>query len=168
MSEVPTLEDEGFVVGQSIAIIEYLEERFPSPSLFPKDSQKRAKIRQFCENINSFMHPLANLKVLKYLEDNHQYDQKQKEVWINHWYQIGLVALESWLQKNKGQYSFGDDVSVADCFLIPLVFSCERFNVDLGPYKNIHEINQRCLKLETFKVAHPLRQIDTPPELRIS
>lgn len=168
MSEVPTLEDEGFVVSQSIAIIEYLEEQFPSPSLFPKDSQKKAKIRQFCENINSFMHPLSNLKVLKYLEENHQYDQKQKEAWINHWYQKGLVALESWLQKNKAQYSFGDEVTVADCFLVPLVFTCERFNVDLSPYKNIHDINHRCLKLDAFKSAHPFRQIDTPSELRIN
>lgn len=167
MSEVPTLEDEGFVVGQSVAIIEYLEERFPNPSLFPKDSQKRAKIRQFCENINSFLHPLSNLKVLKYLEETHGYDQKQKEVWINHWYQKGLVALESWLQKNKGQYSFGDELTVADCFLVPLVFTSERFNVDLSPYRNIILVNQHCLKLDAFRSAHPLRQIDTPNELRI-
>ena len=168
MSEVPTLEDEGFIVGQSVAIIEYLEEQFPNPNLFPKDFQKKAKIRQFCENINSFLHPLSNLKVLKYLEDTHGYDQKQKEHWISHWYQKGLVALENWLQKNKGQFSFGDEVTVADCFLIPLVFTCERFNVDLSPYKNILLVNNRCLQLDVFKEAHPLRQIDTPAELRIS
>ncbi len=168
MSEVPTLEDEGFVVGQSVAIIEYLEEQFPNPSLFPKDFQKKAKIRQFCENINSFLHPLSNLKVLKYLEDSHGYDQKQKEVWVNHWYQKGLVALESWLQKNKGLFSFGDEVTVADCFLVPLVFTCERFNIDLSPYKNILTINNRCLQQQAFKDAHPLRQIDTPNDLRIT
>jgi maleylacetoacetate isomerase len=168
MSEVPTIEHDGLVIGQSVAIIEYLEELFPSPSLFPKDAQKRAKIRQFCENINSFMHPLSNLKVLKYLEENHGYDQKQKEAWINFWYQKGLVALESWLQKNMGQFSFGDQVSVADCFLIPLVFTSERFNVDLSPYKNIMTINSRCLKLDAFKSAHPFRQVDTPADLRIS
>lgn len=168
MSEVPTLEHEGLVVGQSVAIIEYLEEQFPSPPLFPKDSQKRAKIRQFCENINSFMHPLSNLKVLKYLEENNGYDQKQKEVWINHWYQKGLSALESWLQKNMGQYCFHDHVTVADCFLIPAVFTSERFNVDLKPYKNILSINERCLKMDAFKKAHPFRQIDTPAEARLA
>lgn len=167
MSEVPTLEHEGLVIAQSMAIIEYLEDEFPSPALFPKDSQKKAKIRQFCENINSFMHPLSNLKVLKYLETNHNYDQKQKDAWVNHWYQKGLVALESWLHKNRGQYSFGDQVSAADCFLIPLVFTSERFNVDLSPYKNIVSINQYCLKLEAFKSAHPYNQIDTPEELRL-
>ena len=167
MAEVPTLEDEGFIIGQSVAIIEYLEEQFPSPSLFPKDSRKKAKIRQFCENINSFMHPLSNLKVLKYLEDHHSFDQKKKELWINHWYQIGLAATESWLLKNSGQFSFGDEVTVADCFLVPMVFTSERFHVDLTPYKTIQSINARCLKLEPFKAAHPLRQIDTPPELRV-
>ncbi len=167
MSEVPTLEHEGLVIGQSVAIIEYLEEVFPNPSLFPKDPQKRAKIRQFCENINSFLHPLSNLKVLKYLEDNHGYNQKQKEAWISHWYQKGLVALESWLQKNMGQYSFGDQVTVADCFLVPMVFTSERFNIDLSLYKNIMFVNQNCLKLDAFKTAHPFRQIDTPAEVRI-
>lgn len=167
MAEVPTLEHEGFVVSQSVAIIEYLEEQFLNPSLFPKDAQKRAKIRQFCENINSFLHPLSNLKVLKYLEDTHHYDQKQKEQWISHWYQIGLTALESWLVKNKGRYSFGDQITVADCFLVPLVFTCERFQVDLSAHKSIIAINQECLKLDAFKSAHPLRQVDTPAEMRI-
>lgn len=167
MSEVPTLEHEGMTLGQSVAIIEYLEEQFPSPSLFPRDSQKKAKIRQFCENINSFMHPLSNLKVLKYLEENNSYDQKQKEVWISHWYQKGLAASESWLQKNMGQYCFGDHVTVADCFLVPLVFTCERFNVDLKPFKNVVTINDRCLKEEAFAKAHPFRQVDTPAEFRI-
>ncbi len=167
MSEVPTLEHEGLIVGQSVAIIEYLEEQFPNPSLFPRDSQKRAKIRQFCENINSFMHPLSNLKVLKYLEETNGYDQKQKEVWINHWYQKGLAALESWLHKNMGQYCFGDHVTVADCFLVPMVFTAERFNVDLSLYKNVMAINAHCLQLEAFKSAHPFRQIDTPAEARI-
>jgi maleylacetoacetate isomerase len=167
MSEVPTLEHDGLIVGQSVAIIEYLEEQFPNPSLFPRDSQKRAKIRQFCENINSFMHPLSNLKVLKYLEDNNGYDQKQKEIWINHWYQKGLTALEAWLQKNMGQYCFGDHVTVADCFLVPVVFTAERFSVDLSPYKNVMSVNFRCLQLDAFKSAHPFRQIDTPADVRI-
>ncbi|MBL7546210.1 MAG: maleylacetoacetate isomerase [Bdellovibrionaceae bacterium] len=168
MSEVPTLEHDGLALGQSVAIIEYLEEQFPNPSLFPKDIQKRGKIRQFCENINSFLHPLSNLKVLKYLEQTHGYDQKQKEEWINHWYQKGLLASETWLQKNMGHYCFGDQVTVADCFLVPLVFTSERFNVDLTPYKNILNVNERCLKLEAFKHAHPFRQIDTPAELKIT
>ena len=167
MSEVPTLEHDGFALGQSVAIIEYLEEQFPNPALFPKDSQKKAKIRQFCENINSFMHPLANLKVLKFLEEHNHYDQTQKEFWISHWYSIGLRAQELWLQKNRGQYAFGDQLTIADCFLVPMVFASERFKVDMNPYKNLMEINQRCLKLDAFKAAHPFRQIDTPPEFKI-
>lgn len=99
MSEVPTLEHKGMILGQSMAIIEYLEEEFPNPPLLPKDLQKRARIRQFCESINSFLHPISNLKVLQYLEKNHQYDHQQKEAWISHWYPKGLNALEIWLQK---------------------------------------------------------------------
>jgi maleylacetoacetate isomerase/maleylpyruvate isomerase len=166
MAEVPTLEHKGLVLGQSMAIIEYLEEEFPNPALMPKDLQKRAKIRQFCESINSFLHPISNLKVLQYLEKNHQYTQEQKEQWISHWYPKGLIALETWLKKNSKQYCFGDQISYADCFLVPLVFTCVRFKVDLTNYPLILKINENCLKVDAFKKAHPFNQIDTPEQER--
>lgn len=168
MSEVPTLEHKGMILGQSMAIIEYLEEEFPNPPLLPKDLQKRARIRQFCESINSFLHPISNLKVLQYLEKNHQYDQQQKEAWISHWYPKGLNALEIWLQKNAKEYAFGNEITYADCFLVPLVFTCQRFKVDLAPYPLILKINENCLKVEAFKKAHPFNQIDTPEQERKS
>lgn len=168
MSEVPTLEHKGMILGQSMAIIEYLEEEFPNPPLLPKDLQKRARIRQFCESINSFLHPISNLKVLQYLEKNHQYDQQQKEAWISHWYPKGLNALEIWLQKNAKEYAFGNEITYADCFLVPLVFTCQRFKVDLTSYPMILKINENCLKVEAFKKAHPSNQIDTPEQERNS
>ena len=168
MSEVPTLEHKGMILGQSMAIIEYLEEEFPNPPLLPKDLQKRARIRQFCESINSFLHPISNLKVLQYLEKNHQYDQQQKDAWIAHWYPRGLNSLEIWLQKSAKEFAFGNEITYADCFLVPLVFTCQRFKVDLAHYPLILKINENCLKVEAFKKAHPFNQIDTPEQERNS
>lgn len=161
MGEVPTLEYKGLVLGQSMAIIEFLEEEFPSPALLPKSLQQKAKIRQFCENINSFLHPISNLKMLQYLESKHQYNQAQKEEWISYWYPKGLSALELSIKQNAKQYCFGDQLTFADCFLVPLVFTALRFNVDLNNYPGILKINENCLQLEGFKKAHPSNQIDT-------
>jgi maleylacetoacetate isomerase len=136
--------------------------------LLPSDLQKRAKIRQFCESINSFLHPLSNLKVLQYLEKKHHYNLAEKEAWVAHWYHKGLKALELMLVKNKGIFAFGDQVTFADCFIAPLVFTSERFHVDLSNYKNIVSVNTECLKLEAFQKAHPGRQIDTPESDRLS
>lgn len=167
MSEVPTIDHDGLILGQSMAIIEYLEEQFPNPSLLPTDVHKRGKIRQFCENINSYLHPLSNLKVLSYLETHHSYSQQEKEKWIGHWYHNGLKALEQTVSKTKGQCCFGDQVTFADCFLIPVLFTAERFNVDLSPYPLLKQINHHCIQLTPFQKAHPFRQIDTPEQNKI-
>ncbi|MEK6774073.1 MAG: maleylacetoacetate isomerase [Bdellovibrionota bacterium] len=162
MAEVPTLVHDGMTLAQSMAIIEYLDEVFPRPSLFPADSQKRARIRQFCENINSFMHPVCNLKILQYLETKHAYTQAQKEEWISIWSKKGFEACENILKKTHGQFCFGDEVSAADLFLIPQIFSAQRFKVDLSPYPLLLKINAHCLSLDFFKKAHPFCQPDTP------
>lgn len=167
MGEVPTLIHDKKALGQSMAIIEYLDEVFPQNPLYPKDAFKKAQVRQFCENINSFMHPLSNLKVLQYLEKNHQYDQAQKENWISIWLTKGFAALESVLEKESGTYCFGNQITAADMFLVPQVFSAKRFNVSLEAFPLCQKINNECEKLEAFKKAHPLRQPDTPPENRI-
>jgi maleylacetoacetate isomerase/maleylpyruvate isomerase len=166
--EVPTLIHKGQVLSQSFAILEYLEEICPKPALLPKDPFARAKIRQISENVNSFLHPLGNLKLLQYLEKAHTYDQTMKEEWVNHWSHLGLSATEKLLEEFSGTYAFGDELSLADCFLVPAAFTAERFNVDLLEYPNFRRVTEECAKLEAFIKAHPLRQIDTPPELRIS
>ena len=167
MSEVPTLIHNGATLGQSMAIIEYLDEVFPNPRLFPQDPQKRAQVRQFCENFNSFMHPVCNLKILQYLESKHGYGQPEKEGWIAHWSKKGFEANENFLQKTHGKYCFGDEVTAADLFLIPQVFSAQRFKVDLTDYPLIRKINDNCLALDFFKDAHPYRQVDTPKEEQV-
>ena len=167
MSEVPTLIHEGLPLSQSMAIIEYLDEVFPHPGLFPREAQKRARLRQFCENINSFMHPLTNLKVLQYLEVKHGYTQVNKEEWVTVWSKKGFEATENFLKKTAGRFCFGDEVTAADLFLIPQIFSAQRFKLDLSPYPLAMKINENCLSLDYFKKAHPYRQVDTPENEKV-
>ena len=164
---VPTLEQDGKFISESVAILEYLEECYPFNPLLPKDPYKRALIRQASEIINSFMHPLGNLKVTQYLEKKHGYNQEQKEEWFQHWAKQGLEALENLLKQHSGTYSFGNEVTLTDLHLIPQLLTCTRFKVDLAPYKTLNKINENCLKLEAFKKAHPFVQPDTPEELRV-
>ncbi|MGZ3744624.1 MAG: maleylacetoacetate isomerase [Pseudobdellovibrionaceae bacterium] len=164
---VPTLIHRGKVIPDSYAIIEYLEETVPTPPLLPKDFFLRARIRQICEIINSSMHPMGNLRVLKYLEEKNAYDQNQKEEWVQHWGYIGLDALEKNLQDFAGTYSFGDAITMADVFLIPQIVTCQRFKINTEKYKLLTKIFDNCQKLEAFSKAHPFRQPDTPEENRI-
>jgi maleylacetoacetate isomerase len=160
-AEVPTLIHSGKSIGQSVAIIEYLDELFPQPLLYPKDPYTKARIRQFCEIINSFLHPLSNLKVLKKLEQDNGYDQKKKEQWIQHWSQIGFNSLEKLIDENS-KFCFGNEITAGDVFLAPALFSANRFQVNLVGFKKILEIEQRLNQHPAFMDAHPLRQPDTP------
>jgi maleylacetoacetate isomerase len=163
MSEVPTLSVDGNTIAQSMAIIEYLEEVYPQNPLLPEDPLTRAQVRQFCEHINSFMHPLGNLKVLQYLEKNVGYDTAKKEEWIRHWTTRGYEALEKILQSTAGRFCFGNQVTAADVFLVPQMFSSQRFHVALDPFPLCQKVNEECLKLLSFQKAHPFNQPDTPP-----
>lgn len=163
---VPTLIHNGKVIPDSFAIVEYLEEIVPTPALLPEDPYLRARVRQVCEIINSSMHPMGNMKLMQYLEKNHGFDQNQKEHWIQHWCYQGLEALEKNLKGFAGTYSFGDQVTLADVFLIPQLFSCHRFHVEVSHYPLLTKIGENCAKLEAFQKAHPFCQIDTPEELR--
>ncbi len=162
LGEVPTLVHNGKAISQSFAIIEYLEDVQAKPALFPQDPYLKAKVRQFCENINSFLHPLSNLKVLQKFEKDFKYTTEQKNEWVQHWYAQGFKALEEMLREFSGTYCFGDQVTAADVMLIPCIFTAKRFQVNLDAYPLCLKINENCLKLETFKKAHPSRQPDTP------
>lgn len=168
MGEVPTLVHGSEVLSQSLPIMEYIDEVFPQNSYLPKDPATKAKVRQVCEHINSFMHPISNLKVLQFLETKHGYDLAAKEGWIQHWSAKGFQALETLAQQSSGLYFFGDSVTMADFVLIPQMFSAQRFNVNLEKYPHLNKVNSNCLKLEAFQKAHPYRQVDTPAELKIS
>ena len=163
---VPTLVHDGKVIPDSIAILEYLEEIAPTPALLPKDPYLRARIRQVCEIVNSSMHPYGNLKVTQYLGEAHNYNQEQKDQWVQKWVIQGLEALEKTLPEFAGQYCFGDTVTMADIVLYPQVITCQRFHVDMSKYPTVMKIYNNLDKHPAFMKAHFSRQIDTPEELR--
>jgi maleylacetoacetate isomerase/maleylpyruvate isomerase len=173
MGGVPTLVHEingkKLVLGQSIVICEYLDDAFPqSYQLFSKDPYKKALIKQFCENINADTHAYGNLRTIKYLEQNFGANEEQKTQWIHNWTIAGLTACEKMLEQHAGKFCFGDDITAADAFLIPQIFTALRFKVPLESFPKITQIVNHCNSLEAFKKAHPHRQVDTPAELRIS
>lgn len=163
---VPTLVHDGKTIPESFAIIEYLDEVFPQKPLLPKDPYRKARIRQFCEVINSFMHPMANLKTLKYLETKHSYNQDQKDEWAQHWIEQGLEVLETTAKEFSGTYTFGDEVTMADIFLVPQLLTSQRYKVDISKYPTLVKINENCKALEAFQKAHPFTQMDTPDEFK--
>ncbi|XP_048218532.1 maleylacetoacetate isomerase isoform X1 [Perognathus longimembris pacificus] len=159
MKQVPVLKIDGIVIGQSLAIIEYLEETRPTPPLLPQDPKKRASVRMISDLLSSGIQPLQNLSVLKQMGDNPQ-------PWAQKVITSGFNALEKILQSTAGKYCVGDEVSMADLCLVPQVANAERYKVDLTPYPTISHINKTLLALEAFQVSHPSRQPDTPTELR--
>ncbi|MEE4243875.1 MAG: maleylacetoacetate isomerase [Kangiellaceae bacterium] len=159
---VPLLVDGDLKLNQSSAIVDFLEEKYPTPSLYPEDIETKARVRAFCQTIACDVHPLNNLRVLKYLTQELAVDDGQKSRWYAHWINKGFAALESTLasQNVTSEYCFGDTVTMADLFLIPQVYNANRFNVDLSPYPRIVDINQRCLERKVFQDAAPEHQPD--------
>lgn len=148
---VPMLDDEGRLMTQSLAILEYLEERYPSPLLLPKDPYARAQVRGQACFIASEMHPMNNLRVREQLQDQFKATPESLSHWIHHWLRTGFDALEIQLQQtSKGQYCFGDSVTMADLCLIPQVYGAMRFEFDLQSYPLIQNINQHCLTHQAF------------------
>ncbi len=161
--EVPTLIHNETPISQSMAIIEYLDEIKPDISpLLPKNPIQRAYVRQACEIINSGIQPLQNLRILNKLVNDYQISDPQKKAWINDLVTNGLVSFEKFISNKSGLYCFGDTISAADLFLVPQIFSSQRFGVDLEPFKALMQINENCLKLTTFQNSHPNAQPDNP------
>ncbi len=158
-AQVPVLKIGSQVINQSLPILMYLEELKSNPRIFSKDPYENAKIIECCEIINSGIQPILNLSVLKHLKSTFQMSDHQKNLWIQHWINKGFSALESQL-KNSGEYCFGDKITATDLFLIPQVYNAVRFKVNLKKFPKISAINDRCLKLEAFKKAHPDCQPD--------
>ncbi|KAM6201611.1 maleylacetoacetate isomerase [Rhynchocyon petersi] len=160
MKQVPALKIDGITIGQSLAIIEYLEETRPTPRLLPQDPKKKASVRMISDIIAAGIQPLQNLSVLK------QVGQENQLAWAQNVISSGFSALEKILQSTAGKYCVGDEISMADLCLVPQVANAERYKVDLTPYPTINRINKTLLALEAFQATHPCRQPDTPPELR--
>lgn len=159
---VPLLDDDGFQISQSLAIIEYLDEKFPNTRLLPKSPEGRARVRQIALAISCDIHPLQNLRVLKYLTGTLGASEESKTQWIHHWLSEGLAALEADLSRapTRGRFCFGDTPSMADCTLVPQMFSAARFNVDTVPYPTLRAIHEACEAIPAVAAAHPSRQID--------
>ncbi|MGQ4880742.1 maleylacetoacetate isomerase [Billgrantia sp. LNSP4103-1] len=160
---VPVLEtDDGAQLTQSLAICEYLEERHPEPPLLPADAEERARVRSLAQLVACEIHPLNNLKVLKYLVHELKLDDEAKLAWYRHWIAEGFTALEARLatEPATGEFCHGDRPSLADVCLVPQVFNAERFECDLTGYPTIRRIAERCRRLEAFARAAPGEQPD--------
>ncbi len=160
---VPTLEDDnGVVIGQSLAILEYLEETRPTPPLLPGDAAGRAHVRALALTLVADTHPLGNLRVLKYIKGELGQSEEAKLAWQQHWLREGLVTFDAMLARagSTGPYCHGDTPTLADCCLVPHLFSARRFEVDLAPFPALVRIDAACAQLPAFQLAHPSRQPD--------
>ncbi|VAW36413.1 Maleylacetoacetate isomerase @ Glutathione S-transferase, zeta [hydrothermal vent metagenome] len=151
--------DDGQIITQSLAIIDYLEDAFPQYALYPQEPIQKAKAKAMALSIGCDIHPLNNLRVLKYLK-NHDWQQPQIDQWYAHWIQQGFKAIEQQLVASAGRYCFADEITVADIFLVAQVYNANRFKVSMDAYPLIRQINSNCLKLQVFIDAAPENQPD--------
>jgi maleylpyruvate isomerase len=159
---VPALAlDDGTVLTQSAAIIEYLDEIHADPPLLPTAPLARARVRALSQAITCDVHPLNNLRVLQYLEKDLGHDKTLCDAWYGHWVRVGFDAIERRLVRDAetGRFCHGDAPTLADVCLVPQVFNARRFAVDLGPYPRIVGIDAACRELPEFQAAAPDRQV---------
>jgi maleylpyruvate isomerase len=157
---VPALEADELVLTQSLAIMEWLDERHPAPPLLPRDANDRAIVRAMAQTIACDIHPLNNLRVLNRLRADFGADDAAVSGWIAEWISSGFEALELMIERHGGQLAFGDAPTLADCCLVPQVYSATRFAVDLTPYPHLTSAADRAASLDAFAAAHPSRQPD--------
>jgi maleylacetoacetate isomerase len=159
---VPTLDDDGRTLIQSLAIIEYLDETYPDPPLLPGHPADRARVRALAEIVACDIHPINNLRVLRYLTHSLGHDETAIAMWYNHWIDAGFQAFERLLagDARTGAFCHGDRPGMADIALVPQLVNAERYRLDLAPYPTIARIHQSCMALEAFAAAHPDRQPD--------
>jgi maleylacetoacetate isomerase len=159
---VPALEDGGRVLTQSLAIIEYLEERYPQPPLLPVEPFDRAYVRALAQIVACEIHPLNNLRTLKHIRSVYRLDDSGVNAWYRHWIAEGFAMLEGMLARERraGRYCLGDAVTIADCCLVPQVFNAKRFDCDLAPYPIALGIFDECMRLDAFVATQPARQPD--------
>lgn len=164
---VPALTlDSGDTLAQSGAILEWLEETHPSPPLYPQDPILKARHRALCQHIACDIHPLNNLRILRYLGGTLGLEKTQIDDWYAHWIKLGFTAIESALEGFAANFSLGENPGMFEVFLIPQVYNAYRFEVDLSPFPRIVALNKRCQHLPAFAKAHPSTQPDSPTEER--
>ena len=157
---VPALETPGGVLIQSPAILEWLEETTPEPPLLPRDAFARAEVRAMAAIVACDIHPLNNLRVLQALRGGFAADQARTDAWAARWITAGFTALEALVAQHGRGWAWGDAPTLADCCLVPQVYSAERFNVDLAAFPRILDVNARAAGHPAFQAAHPDRQPD--------
>ncbi len=152
---VPAYKDGNRIITQSLAIIEYLNEIYPTPALLPHDPFNKAKVRAFSLAIAADLHPLNNLRVLQYLTKNLNLSEDQKNSWYHHWIHKTFSALEKQLSLNDNDYCFGDAPGLADIMLVPQMYNARRFACDTNPYPTLTRIDAHCQKHPAFQKAWP-------------
>ncbi|TDR73597.1 maleylacetoacetate isomerase [Paludibacterium purpuratum] len=159
---VPMLDDDGTLLTQSLAIIEYLDETCPGPALLPADPAGRARVRALAQSIACEIHPLNNLRVLAYLRDELGVSQAARDGWYRHWVEHGLAVVERQLagDARTGRFSHGDTPTLADCCLVPQIFNALRFSCRLDGLPTALRIYEQCMQLPAFQSAAPERQPD--------
>jgi len=155
---VPMLEIDGHRLTQSLAIIVYLDQVFPDPPLVPRDPADGAHVRAMALSVACDIHPLNNLRVLKYLRGELGEAQENIDRWYAHWIHEGLSGLEAMAKAGAGRFLFGDEPTIADVCLVPQLFNARRFNVPIDDYPTLLRADANANKLDAFAAAHPDRQ----------
>jgi maleylacetoacetate isomerase len=151
-------------LGQSLAILEYLDEMWPTPPLLPSTARERQRVRALALLVACDIHPLNNLRVLQYFEQEWNVPRPERDEWVRHWIVEGLAAAEAMVadHPSTGTYCEGNMPSLADCCLIPQIYNARRFGVDMGQFPALQRIETACLELPAFDAARPERQPDAP------
>jgi maleylacetoacetate isomerase/maleylpyruvate isomerase len=158
---LPTLEDGGRLLTQSLAILEYLEETHPTPALLPKDPFERARVRSLAMLVACEIHPLNNLRVLQHLKRVLGQSEEQVNAWYRHWIADGLARLEADLARpGTGLYCHGNLPTLADCCLVPQVFNAQRYQCDTSAYPTVMRVFAACMRHAAFDRAQPAKQPD--------
>lgn len=157
---IPAWEDDSGSYSQSLAIMLFIEDKYPTPALLPSDPAKKAQVLSVVQHIACDIHPLNNLRVLNYLKNTLHLGAAAVDDWYAHWIQLGFDALETILSQTAGRYCFGDTPTFADCFLIPQMYNAIRFNVDLSAYPTLCRIYEYANTQPAFIAAMPENQED--------